>query len=70
MPLPRPNTLENANVGNAVIHVSTNDINKGDSFKSMQLLKKFDKIAAKYFAYWTENVFTYSVVIKDLIDIL
>lgn len=44
MPLPRPNTLENANVGNAVIHVSTNDINKGDSFKSMQLLQNSTKL--------------------------
>lgn len=44
MPLPRPHTLENANVGNAVIHVSTNDINKGDSFKSMQLLKNSTKL--------------------------
>lgn len=44
MPLPRPNTLENANVGNAVIHVSTNDINKGDSFKSMQLLQNLTKL--------------------------
>lgn len=44
MPLPRPNTLENANVGNAIIHVSTNDINKGDSFKSMQLLQNSTKL--------------------------
>lgn len=44
MPLPRPNTLENANVGNAVIHVSTNDIIKGDSFKSMQLLQNSTKL--------------------------
>lgn len=44
MPLPRPNTLENANVGNAVIHVSTNNINKGDSFKSMQLLQNSTKL--------------------------
>lgn len=44
MPLPRPNTLENANVGNAVIHVSTNDISKGDSFKSMQLLQNSTKL--------------------------
>lgn len=49
MPLPRPNTLENANVGNAVIHVSTNDINKGDSFKSMQLLQNSTKLLQNIF---------------------
>ena len=37
-------TLENANFGNAVVHVGMNDINNRDSSKSPQLLENLKKL--------------------------
>ena len=58
-------TLENANFGNAVIHVGTNNINNRGSSKSLQLLEYLKKISEKCFSYGIENVFISSVVYNE-----